>query len=438
MTVLEDVYFYRIMIAVMSGLGFILAFGTCGPAQLDTKQYPLMTLMLKVWFVYSVYLTIITLARGGELGRTIYAGTVFYYMIMSMTLTFRHIQAGYDNKYFWQVLVIMAVLSTSVNFYFARFSSQTFDVSEFAFIEDMRSQIISGSNMIIVAVGLIGITKSKNVALSYTLFSMIMFIYIISKTRNILLGVLLLLIYAILVSEKRLLASTRLFVGLAIALLIAYIVPLYTINYDIYEAWFGRVFDDDEGFSLETFYTRLAEYRGQLNMLTEDFQSGLFGFGYLQTMIWDARTWDTFFSTLDPIYYYGTRYVGQHSTWINSIFHGGFIMGLVPTISAFAVAWIGLKQVFLPKEERSQLDLYGLFGTGVVIYMLIPSTFGMLYIDRLSTVSFAPALIFAVYGWEKFRNSRKLMQTENADPSTFPLPAHGLTGQPVEQQVRQF
>lgn len=434
---LENAFLYRAFIAIPSAFGFILAYGARGPSHVDMKQYPMITLMVKIWVIYATYLTIVTMFRSGDIGRTIYSGTVFYYMLLSMFLAYRHIEAGYKHEYLWQTLVAMAVLSTSISFYFARFNSEYFGQSDFSFIVDVRSQIISGSSMLIIAVGLVGVTRFRNLPLSYVLVCGIMLIFIISKTRNIILGVIVLSVYTLLVSDKRLSALIQLTSVATTALAIAYFLPLYMIDFDIIDAWFGRLFLEDESLSVETFYTRVGEYSAQFKMLTQDIQSSLFGFGYLETVILDPGWWDILFPTADPTYYYETRYFGQHSTWINSLFHGGFIMGTIPTITMAWVAGLGFRQALLKKRDRAKLDLYGLFGCGVVVYMMVPASFGMLYFDRISPVSIAPALIYGLYGWEKFKRQRKLEQSGKSDELAISPSNDVLAGQAARQQIRQ-
>lgn len=407
MSVLSNAETYRTIIAFLLGTGFTLAFMTRGPARIQTDEYPYMKLMLNVWLFYSIYLTAITILRGSDIALTIYSGTPFYFMLLSMILAYRHIMAGYANSLFWTTLLFMAIQSTAINFYFARLTTVNYFESEFAFIEDIRYQIISSSSGIITTMALVNIMRSRQLILSYALLAAVMFIYVIAKTRGVLLGLTVLILYLVFMHTRRMRFLIRLSVIFFVSITVAYLVPLYTINFDIFEAWYNRIFTEDDSLSLFTLYTRLAEYKAQLNMLLTDVQSALFGFGYRQTMILDPYIWDQIAPDLDPTFYYMTRYVGAHSTWINSMFHGGFIFGLIPFITITSIVLIAIWQITLPRDERAKFDLYAIYPCALVCSAWLPANFAMMFGDRLGPAAFGPSLIYGVFAWEKYRNERR-------------------------------
>ena len=206
----------------------------------------------------------------------------------------------------------------------------------------------------------------------------------------------------------------------------AYAVAYYARNIDLLDIWVGRFFTEDFSFQDETTLSRFAEYAAQLKMLVSDIQSGLFGFGYLKEMIWDGYVWDRLYPTSDPTYYYLSRGVGVHSTWINSLFVGGFIFGAIPTLTFLYCVYIAARQVFASTKSREALNEYYCIPTAMIMFMFGPAFTGFLFGERLGPALFGFCIVYAVYGWEQYVLSQAPRISSTDD---FPNQFLVLTGQ---------
>lgn len=418
----------RAAIVSLSVLGFFIAFLSRGPVKIVHQDYPMMNLILRIWIFYPIYLTFITFFRSETLTSTIYLGAPFYFMIMSMTLAYRHIEANYKHDDFWRIFIFMAVVSALWTLYLGRSTSLSFDDGNFAFIEDVRYEIVSSTCTVLIAIGFMNYSRGKNIFTSLLFIFLTGSIYAISKTRGLLPGVVSLIIFAILVHERRISSAIRiLFVTIA-AFGIAIIIPLYVRNFDLLDVWRTRLFEVDGKFNDLTLNMRLAEYVAQFRLLLSDYQSGLFGFGYVKTIFWDAQIWDMINFDQDVSEYYSTGGVGLHSTWINSLFHGGFLFGMIPFLTITYVVIIAVRLVFLTSAERAQFGRYGIIACAAIVTIWLPANFGSLFGDRLGPVTIAPSMMFAIYEWERFNRSKRMKKVKEAtgEPTifkTFPVTA---------------
>ena len=397
----------RTFIVTLAFMGFFLAISMRDGIHPSAYKSSSARLYFNLWCFFSVYIITITALRSDISFDVIRYAAPFVFMVMSMFILLRHIEANYDPNIYWNNIIIAGVISMIWTFYFGRFTSTHFDEDEFAFIDDIRYTILSSTLLPLCGIGLYKLARGINVFRYSVLFSFIFFLFVISKTRGVLLGVISALIYVILISDKRGKAFLRLLGFILLAVFAAIIIPASTRNLDILQIWEGRLYSDDGNLNYLTYYTRLAEYLGQLRLLLSDAQSAVFGYGYMTNTYWDPYIFDMLFEPGANINYFSFYGTGVHSAWINALFQAGFIAGWIPTFTFLYVIWIGMRIIALPSTQRKNYDEWGLITICITMALFLPVTFASFFTDRIGPIIIGPTLLYAIFTWEKFKKNQQ-------------------------------
>lgn len=414
---------WKVLIISMSTVGFLLTLTVKTSDHIITISHTRTRILMRVWIFYAFYAIFITTIRSEELGRSIFYGSPYIYMVLAMIIAYRHIQTGFHPKYLFNSILIMAVLHSILTFYFARTLSVNFDEDEFGFIDDIRYQIISPGNSVLYCWALFYIAKNRNILVSSIFLISTIFIFAIAKTRGMIPAVSFSTLYIILISRQAFGSTLRIFFLMFIGPLVAYAIAYYARDIDLYDVWISRIFNESFSFQQETTLSRFAEYAAQIKLLVSDIQSGLFGFGYLKEMIWDGYIWDRLYPTLDPTYYYLSRGVGVHSTWINSLFVGGFIFGTIPTLTFLYCVYIAVRHCFMNTIGRENLNEYYYIPTAMIMFMFGPAFTGFLFGERLGPALFGFCIVYTVFGWEQYvlsKGSERASMDDLSANSLFP------------------
>ena len=395
---------FQIIVVALFALGFFLS--------ISANNMPLSTMLahkrvirfILLWSFFTAHIVLIAIIRGGDLFLTARVGVPYVMMIMSMLLAWRHMRSNVDPVTFFIPIIIASVISMFWTYYIGRFSSAYFSDDDFSFIEDIRYTILSAALPPLFGWSIYYISKNRRVVFYSIIMSFILFITLISKTRGTLLGELSAIPVILLISASRIRIALRLAVPIIIGAAVSILFPTFIRNYDVLSIWKIRFFGTDEMVVDETYQARLAEYWGQLNMLFSDVQSAIFGYGPIASTYNDARIIDNLNSFGVNIDYYSVGGVGVHSTWINSLFHGGLLIGWVPSLTATFIVAILLRVASLKKETRRQFPENGKIALMMSVPFLFPMSIASIFTDRIGPTIFGIATVWAIFEWTRFKS----------------------------------
>jgi hypothetical protein len=249
-------------------------------------------------------------------------------------------------------------------------------------LSGIRFQIISPMISVILAVAPARLLLGRKINLLDILsLSLVIALVFMSVTRGIMISVVV-SIFAAIVLSVLLFGGGVVYsrVGFVLGSLFVFVAITYLYQSDIFDRWFSRVGTVDEyGFD-PTSLTRLAEVEYQLNYLTSDLATLLFGAGIGSEYRWSGD-YDGYLSMfLSEGDLYGKfSYVG-HNFWVYSVYAGGVVIGLfTPFILIFSLYryFVSLLRI---KNYSSNFDVNGFSGVcfcGTIFFIFIlTSTIG--------------------------------------------------------------
>lgn len=395
---IENPEVIRSVIVIGSLVGFFLALTARGGIDRQRQQSSHLNAVFGLWAFFAIYLVLITAFRSQELFDTIRFSAPFVYMMMSMFLIKRHIEAGYRADVYWAPIVAMCLVSLAWTFYFGRYASNSYnDEDLFAFVDGVKYTILSSALLPMFALTIFGLSRSKKIILHSLVLICITLLFTIAKSRGVLLGIFLVALYTILTSPNRLKVLVVTAVVSVVALSLAFIISEMVSNLDIIAVWKFRLFGLDDRFFDFTAYTRLAEYYGQINALLSDVQSAIFGYGYLQSFYWDERIFvellaQGFIEDFDKTYT-----PGGHSAWLTSLYQGGLLAGWIPFASMTYMTILAFRIALSDQWTRRNLSDWGGVAFGIFVILWLPGNLGTFFIDRILPMIIGAAMIQATH-----------------------------------------
>lgn len=209
-------------------------------------------------------------------------------------------------------------------------------------IEAIRWQILGPGVPFLLGYGVAGTYTGRRRTLSAAALTVGVIAILLSITRSYIFSVALIfagiflvdvrrrsLVRAAKTSAKRL-AFFGIVVPVAVMLTIA-------IRPDFFEIWLSRLFQHKTEAGLDiTLITRLAEYRGQLDALTQSWWSLIIGNGIGASYVWDAD----FLAALPFDVDHTSFWFAGHSTWVYPFFASGIIFGaIIPFVFLRSLVW---------------------------------------------------------------------------------------------------
>lgn len=199
-------------------------------------------------------------------------------------------------------------------------------------ISTIRWQILGPGVPFLIGYGVGGLYLGRHQRLSVFALVIGLTPALISITRSYLISIFFVLGGVVFATSRRLSWASALKLGTRkLSLLFAVVLPMaivaaLALRRELFDVWKTRVFDHHTDFGMDlTLISRLAEYRGQIEALTRDPASLLFGRGIGGTYVWDAE----FLQSLPIRSEVQEHWFAGHSTWVYPFFASGVVLGSI-------------------------------------------------------------------------------------------------------------
>ena len=375
----------------------------------DHVQYlPRSQRYLLIWFFFFAYIATITFLRGIPPIQILRLGIPYIAMGIGMLLVYRHLQANYDPQILVRNMILCFTISVFWVAYIGRTEVSTDVDSVASFLEDVRFSIISPALTLLLAWCIYHISRNKMLLFNTFIILVCITLIFISKTRGLITGFAIVAPFVYLARSNRKIASFGITVPIAFGLLVASFVLLTYFDVDMFSLWQRRLIMTQDEIIDITLYMRIAEYLGQMQVLFSDPLNALFGMGLYYETYWDPEITDILERSLGVDIYYVSFGNGVHSTYINSLFHGGLIAGWIPTYGFGICLWIAARVIMLNSSDR---EAYGDRDKAVLCMAIMPllsMSFATLFIHRVGSFAVGIVVIYSYIQWERWQQRRRL------------------------------
>ena len=225
-------------------------------------------------------------------------------------------------------------------------------------MEEVRHQIITPLFPIVFSYCLVkSILEKQFDFLSFFILIFAMGLFFLSLTRVYLLMIVVVTLLFLFLSSNAyrniLVRKGALLVTFSICSFILLLPILEMFRAGIISAWVDRIFVVNTvlGFDV-TFFTRIAEYKGQMQLLFDNNISPLIGRGIGSSYVWD----ETYFSLLSAVFHETALediapWTTSHSLWVYSIYSGGLIFGLIVPCYFILCCYSSIRKMKVSMEQ---------------------------------------------------------------------------------------
>lgn len=277
--------------------------------------------------------------------------------------------------------------------------------------ETIRWQILHPSIPFLLGFGVAGIYLKKNIKLSSISLLTGISIAILSVTRSYIISIFLIFIgiLALELRNRSLLSCVRriIFVGASSTLLILAIAITITIHFrpNVLSVWTKRLTEHSAQNGLDlTLITRIAEIKGQMELLNQNYLTLFLGNGIGYSYEWDPST----LSELPFKIVSGLSWFGGHSSWIYTFFSSGLILG---AIFPFLLVFV-LKRGY---DATSQHIKFSSKNRSVIPFLIFMSYFGQSFTTNLLDERYGALILGIVIGSIFLYGNRELGIKQKVD-----------------------
>lgn len=244
--------------------------------------------------------------------------------------------------------IVSAILAAAWRIYFA---FQYFELT----LTTVRYQVLSGATPLLFAYALAGFFAGKR-RLMWLALAMSLGVVFVAVTRTYIIVFLCSACAALLLLSRSQLKKIAIRLAVLLAGLVLILGLLQLLLPELGERWIGRLFVFKETGVEVTALTRIAEIKGQLEQMEQDFVGLIFGFGMRSVINWSGQEMDIIASAFGANYDL-SGYGYGHNFYIGSIYVGGILFGLpmiLAIITSTALALVKLKRssALISPQER--------------------------------------------------------------------------------------